>query len=73
MKGRGEAMEIKMTKQTNKNLEELCIYKRTCGDVEEDKSYCALSCDGYDKLCPDYFTLYDERLSRGFTEGGEDE
>ena len=62
-----------MTKQTKQNLEELCIYKRTCGETEEDKSYCALNCDGYDKLCKSYITPYDERLSRGFIEGGEDE
>ena len=45
-----------MTKETktNKNLEELCIYKRTCGETQEDKSYCALSCNGYDKLCKSY-------------------
>ena len=72
MKGRGEAMEIKMTKQTNKNLEEQCVHKKTTDTLDKFKSYC-VKCDGYDKLCPDYFTLYDERLSRGFIEGGEDE
>ncbi len=59
-------------KETKQDLEELCFYKRIVGNPETDKSYC-VECDGYDKLCPDYFTLYDERLSRGFVEGGEDE
>ncbi len=65
-------MENKMKMEFKETLEELCFLKRTVGSSEADKSYC-VECDGYDKLCPDYFTLYDERLSRGFVEGGEDE
>ncbi len=59
--------------ESKQNLEELCFHKRAAGSSDEDKSYCALECDGYDKICPDYFNLYDERLSRGFVEGGENE
>lgn len=62
-------MEKEKQKQ---NLEDLCFNKRIAGNPDIDKSYCALECDGYDKLCPDYFTLYSERLSRGFQEGGEE-
>ncbi len=59
--------------EIKENLEELCVYKKTCKDMKETKSHCALNCNGYDKLCESYMTLYDERLSRGFVEGGEGE
>lgn len=55
----------------NKNLEERCFYKKAFEGLIVEKSYCISECDGYDRLCPNYFVLYSERLFDGFQEGGE--